>query len=106
VTAAFNRTLLRIRAGASYFFAVRFLDVPFLRGTFAPDFRASESPIAIACFRLVTFLPERPLLNVPFFRLCIARFTFCAAFLPYLAIAVPFCDATSFPSSGTKRELR
>jgi len=33
----------------------------------APAFRASESPIAIACFLLVTFLPD-PLRNVPCLR--------------------------------------
>jgi hypothetical protein len=33
----------------------------FLRfGTFAPFFRASERPIAIACFRLFTFPPRPP----------------------------------------------
>ena len=34
-------------------------------GTFAPAFRASESPMAIACLRLVTFFPLRPLFSVP-----------------------------------------
>jgi hypothetical protein len=29
----------------------------FLAGTFDPDLRASERPIAMACFREVTFLP-------------------------------------------------
>lgn len=62
-----------------------FLDADFLRGTFAPASRACESPIAIACFLLVTFLPERPLFNVPFFRSCIAFSTFSPAFFPYLA---------------------
>ena len=56
----------------------------FLRlGTFAPDLRASESPIAIACLRLFTFLPERPDLSVPRLRSCIARRTFFCALLPY-----------------------
>ena len=55
-------------------------------GTFAPLLRASESPIAIACFRLVTFVPDRPLLSVPFFFSCIARFTFAPAFFPYFAM--------------------
>ena len=63
-----------------------FLGAAFLGGTFPPSFRASESPIAIACFLLVTFLPERPLLRVPFFRSCIALSTFVEAFSPYLAI--------------------
>jgi hypothetical protein len=48
-----------------------------------------ESPIAIACFRLVTFLPDRPLLKVPLFRSRIALLTFCCAFLPYLALSAP-----------------
>ena len=34
-------------------------------GTLAPARRASDRPIAIACLRLVTFLPDRPLRNVP-----------------------------------------
>ena len=58
------------------------------RGTLAPERRASDRPIAIACFRLVTFLPERPLRSVPRLRSCIARFTLRCAFFPYfLAIA-------------------
>ena len=39
-----------------------------LRGSRAPSRLACESPIAIACFRLVTFFPDAPLRNVP--RLC------------------------------------
>jgi hypothetical protein len=59
-----------------------------LRGTLAPERRACDSPIAIACLRLLTFLPDRPLLSVPRLRSCIARFTLRCAFLPYfLAIA-------------------
>src|SRR5207247_6478060 len=56
----------------------------FFFGTFAPAFRASERPMAMACLRLVTFLPERPLLSVPRFRSFIARSTFFEAFLLYL----------------------
>lgn len=48
--------------------------VDFFGGTFLPFLRASESPIAIACFLLFTGLPL-PLFNVPFFLLCIASFT-------------------------------
>src|ERR1700752_1514149 len=59
---------------------------PFLAGTFPPSRRASDSPIAIACFVLVTFLPEPPLFNVPCLRSCIAFSTFSLAFFPYLAI--------------------
>jgi len=53
-------------------------------GTLAPFFRASESPIAIACFLLLTFLPDPPLLSVPAFRFFMARPTFFAAPLEYL----------------------
>ena len=38
-----------------------------LRGTLAPDRRASERPIAIACLRFLTLRPERPLRNLPRF---------------------------------------
>lgn len=44
-------------------------------GTFFPFLRASERPMAIACLRLLTFFPLRPLRSVPFFRLRIARST-------------------------------
>jgi hypothetical protein len=71
-----------------YFFEVDFFfDEVFFRGTFPPSFRASDNPIAIACFLLVTFLPDRPLLSVPSFLSCIAFSTFLEAFLPYLAMA-------------------
>jgi hypothetical protein len=40
----------------------------------APLRRASLSPIAIACLRLLTVRPD-PLLSVPFFLRCIADFT-------------------------------
>ena len=66
-------------------FFVDFFDDRFL-GTFAPSLRASDKPIAIACLRLVTFLPERPLFSVPSLRSCIARSTFFEAFLLYFGI--------------------
>jgi hypothetical protein len=56
----------------------------FFLGTFAPFFRASERPIAIACLRLVTFLPLRPLFNLPCVISCISVFTCFAADDPYL----------------------
>src|SRR5882672_7470341 len=71
-----------------YFFAFRFFAV--LRffaaffGTFAPAARASERPIATACLRLLTFLPDRPLFNVPALRFFIARPTLAEAFFEYL----------------------
>jgi len=48
-----------------------------LLGTFAPFFRASDNPIAIACFLLVTRppCPDFPLINVPCFRRLMALST-------------------------------
>ena len=61
---------------------------PLLRGTFAPFFRASERPMAIACFRLFTVppLPPGPLLSVPFFRRRIALPTLLLAARPYFRL--------------------
>src|SRR5262249_32172057 len=53
-------------------------------GTFAPFFRASESPMAMACFRLLTVRPLLPLFSVPRFRRRIADATVFCADLPYL----------------------
>jgi hypothetical protein len=57
-------------------------------GTFFPALLASDIAIAIACLRLVTFLPLPPLRNVPrfFSRITLAIFL-CAPF-EYFAIAV------------------
>src|SRR3954467_5735057 len=79
--------ILSERLGHDFFRDLRF------RGTFAPAFRAWESPIAIACLRLLTFLPDRPLLSVPALRSCIARFTFFWAVFPYFAIWL-LCELT------------
>jgi hypothetical protein len=74
-------------AGIVYRFVVRFLaffprfEVFF--GTFAPAALASERPIAMACLRLVTFRPERPLFKVPALRSFIARSTLADAFFEY-----------------------
>jgi hypothetical protein len=56
-------------------------------GTLAPFRRASDSPMARACLRLVTFFPLRPLRRVPRLRRRIADATDSDAFLPYLAMA-------------------
>src|SRR6476646_1216842 len=66
---------------------------PRWRGTLAPSARASDKPIAIACFRLVTLFPDPPLLSVPCLRSCIARSTLAAAFLLYLAIGCLLASA-------------
>ncbi len=49
--------------------------IQLLAGTFAPLRRASESPMAMACFLLLTRWPLLPLFKLPRFRLCIARLT-------------------------------
>ena len=68
---------------AVFFFDVfRFFDAFF--GTFLPFALASDSPIAIACLRLLTFLPERPLFSVPALRFFNARSTSADAFFEYL----------------------
>src|SRR5512141_1510707 len=62
---------------AAGFFAADFLADDFLAelflatGTLPPSRRASESPMAIACLRLVTFFPD-PLRSVPCLSLCIS----------------------------------
>src|SRR5271163_769712 len=53
-------------------------------GTLPPARRASLRPMAIACLRLVTFLPDRPDLSSPRFISRIARSTFLRAFGAYL----------------------
>jgi hypothetical protein len=69
----------------------------FFGGTFFPSRLASDKPIAIACFRLVTFLPDPPLRRVPCLRFFIARPTLADAFLEYFrAITLlPFKNETS-----------
>jgi hypothetical protein len=64
------------------FLEADFLELDFFFGTLAPAFRACESPMAIACLRLLTFLPDLPLLSVPRLRSCIAFLTLLCAFLP------------------------
>jgi hypothetical protein len=59
------------------------VEVLYREGTFAPDLRASDRPIAIACLRLFTFLPDFPDLSLPRFISCIARPTLEEAFLLY-----------------------
>jgi hypothetical protein len=61
-------------------------------GTFAPDFRASLNPIAMACFRLVTFFPLRPDFSVPFSIAFISRSTLLPAALPYFVDDFFFAD--------------
>jgi hypothetical protein len=58
------------------------------RGTLPPACRASDKPMAIACLRLLTFRPERPLRSLPRFISCIARRTFLPLARPYLRLAM------------------
>ena len=62
-----------------------------LGGTFAPFLRASDRPIAMACFLLFTRppLPPLPERRVPCFLRCIALLTLFFAALPYLGISPP-----------------
>lgn len=64
-----------------YFFFLLF-------GTFAPDRRASDKPMAMACLRLFTLAPERPLRSLPRFISCIVRLTFRPLDLLYLLAMV------------------
>ncbi len=66
------------------FLGALFLDAAFL-GALAPSFLASERPIAIACLRLVTFLPE-PDFNVPLFISRMFSATLSLLFFEYFAM--------------------
>jgi hypothetical protein len=83
------RELLRDEPFRELLFREELFREELFRGTFAPFFRASDKPIAIACLRLVTFLPEPPLRSVPRLRSRITWRTLRCAFLPYLAIRTP-----------------
>ncbi len=68
-------------------------------GTLAPFFRASERPIATACFRLFTFppLPLFPERRVPLFSRRIALATVLLAALPYFLDFELFLRAGMYP---------
>jgi hypothetical protein len=61
----------------------------FFGGTFFPSRLASDSPIAIACLRLLTLRPDRPLFKVPALRFFIVRSTLADAFLEYFRAMTP-----------------
>jgi hypothetical protein len=82
-----TRWLLAMTNEVNYLFALRFFEL-FLFferffGTFLPSALASERPIAIACLRLLTLRPERPLFRVPALRFFIARPSLADAFFEY-----------------------
>ena len=59
-------------------------------GTLAPERRASDSPMAIACLRLFALFPDRPLFNLPRLYSCIARPTFFFELELYFGMVAPF----------------
>ena len=65
-------------------------------GTFFPALRASDKPIAIACFGLVTFLPLRPLFSVPCFISLISVSTFLLADGLYFRVELLFFAGAFF----------
>ena len=88
------RSLRRLQSQGDRFQAVlacfrRSCQLDLFRGTFAPFSRASERPIAMACFRLLTRPPFPPLpeRRVPFFLRRIALLTDLLAARSYLAIS-------------------
>ena len=69
----------------------------FFAGTWPPFLRALDRPMAIACFLLLTVLPDLPLFCVPFLVLCTAFLTSLFAFLPYLAMTDAPRDCNGWP---------
>ncbi len=61
----------------------------FRLGTLAPERRASDSPMAIACLRLLARLPARPLFSLPRLYSCIALPTFFLELVLYFAMVAP-----------------
>jgi len=61
--------------------------------------------MAMACLRLVTFLPLRPLRNLPCFISCISSFTYSCAFGPYLRPLELLLELRFFELEPVLREL-
>src|SRR2546430_16227747 len=80
----------------------RMSQLDFFVGTFAPFLRASDRPMAMACFRLLTLppLPPLPERSVPRFLRRMALATVLPAALPYLRppdfLREPFLAAICF----------
>src|SRR5882724_10884596 len=88
--------------------AQRFVVRVALRGTFFPSLRASERPIAIACFRLFTVppFPPLPLFSFPCFARCKARSTSLLALLEYF-LGIPASEIVQVVIvTVSKRHLR
>jgi hypothetical protein len=96
LTAFLGADFLAAFLGAAFlaaFLGAAFLDDDFddfLVGTLAPSFLASDKPIAIACFREVTFLPLLPDYSFPSCISCITFSTLSPACLLYFAIVNGF----------------
>lgn len=82
------------------------LHADFLLGTFLPFARASESPIAMACFLDLTVLPLLLLLSAPVFRRLIARLTSPDADLEYRAIIFSSRESQNADSERRFRQTR
>lgn len=80
-----------------------FEELFFADGTLPPSRRARERPIAIACFLLVTFLPEPPLRSFPRFISCIDSSTFSCDLRPYFAILHSSLCTKRCASGGPER---
>ena len=74
-------------------------------GTLAPERRASDNPMAIACFRLFTFFPLRPLFSLPRLNSCISRSTLFCALEPYFRPRLDFFF-DELPEAFEREELR
>src|SRR5688572_22149649 len=82
-----------------FFFLLRLRLLLEREGTLPPARLASESPMAMACLRLVTFLPVLPLRSVPRFRSRMTFSTLVCAFFPYrLAMRSSGSDAFHRPA--------
>src|SRR6185503_694423 len=74
-------------------------------GTFLPLRRASERPIAIACLRLFTFLPLRPLRSLPDLRFFIALRTSLPADFEYFRAIENVLSAVPPRTANVPREV-
>jgi hypothetical protein len=64
--------------------------------------------MAMACLRLVTFVPDRPLLSVPLLRRCMADLTSFFAREPYLLammLSPGSCDIAQLASRQTFEQI-
>ncbi|WXB12583.1 hypothetical protein LZC94_32635 [Pendulispora albinea] len=96
---------------AAVFLAAGFF-AAFFFGTFAPSRRASERPMATACFLFVTFFPDLPERKVPSFRSCMALPTLSLAAFPYFreldfffaAMRIPFDVPRLFDACSSREQ--